>query len=39
MTNGQHKFQMKSKVKVKPYCFMEGKKIKVYINYPEQSRI
>lgn len=28
MTNGQHKFEMKSKVKVKPYCFMGGKKKK-----------
>lgn len=25
MTNGQRKFEMKSKVKVKPYCFMGGK--------------
>lgn len=30
MTNSQHKFQMKSKVKVKPYCFMEGKKKSIY---------
>lgn len=27
MANGQHKFEMKSEVKVKPYCFIGAKKI------------